>query len=122
MNPSKTALIEQRIETGLASPLRQPPYRVPCAQRDAVLKELQEMEARGLIEPSLSGWSAPIVAVGMKDGSLWLCVDYRQLNSVTWADPYPMLRIDELLDGTVYYHPGFNPELLAGACRRRVTA
>ena len=122
MNPSKTALIEQRIETGLASPLCQPPYRVPCAQRDAVLKELQEMEARGLIEPSLSGWSAPIVAVGIKDGSLWLCVDYRQLNSVTWADPYPMLRIDELLDGTVYYHPGFNPGLLAGACRRRVTA
>ena len=99
MNPSKTALIEQRIETGLASPLRQPPYRVPCAQRDTVLKELQEMEARGIIEPSLSGWSAPIVAVGMKDGTLWLCVNYRQLNSVTRADPYPMPRINELLDG-----------------------
>ena len=97
--PSKTTLIEHCIETGLASPLRQPPYRVPYAQRDAVLKELQEMEARGIIEPSLSEWPAPIVAVGKKDGTLRLCVDYRQLNSVTWADPYPMPRIDELLDG-----------------------
>ena len=97
--PGKTTLIEHYIETGLASPLRQPPYRVPYAQRDAVLKELQEMEAREIIEPSLSEWSAPIVAVGKKDGTLRLCVDYRRLNSVTRANPYPMLRIDELLDG-----------------------
>ena len=96
--PGKTNLIEHHIETGSASPLRQPPYRLPYAQRGAVLEELREMETRGLIEPSTSEWSAPIVAVEKKDGTLRLCVDYRRLNNVTRTDAYPMPRIDELLD------------------------
>ena len=39
--PGKTNLIEHHIETGSASPLRQPPYRLPYAQREAVLEELK---------------------------------------------------------------------------------
>ena len=33
-----------------------------------------------------------------KDGSLWLCVDYRQLNKVTIKNKYPLPRIDDLFD------------------------
>ena len=33
-----------------------------------------------------------------KDGSLWLCIDYRQLNRVTICNQYPLPRIDELFD------------------------
>ena len=55
------------------------------------------MEENGVIEPSSSDWAAPIVLV-KKDGTIRLCVDYRKLNSLSQADAYPMLWIDELID------------------------
>ena len=96
--PGQTSLIEHGIQTGEAPPIRLPPYRLPHAYRDIVQKELREMLAHGIIEPSTSDWAAPIVLVKKKDGSLRLCVDYRRLNSVSKADAYPMPRIDELID------------------------
>ena len=56
------------------------------------------MLAHIITELSTSDWAVPIVLVKKKDGSLRLCVDYRRLNSVSKADAYPMLRIDELID------------------------
>ena len=96
--PGRTSLAEHRIETGLAKPVRQPPYRLPHAYRETVQKELAEMERDGVIEPSTSEWASPIVLVPKKDGSLRMCVDYRRLNSVSEADAYPMPRIDDLID------------------------
>ena len=96
-NPKKTNLAENKISTK-SKPIKLPPYRIPHAYRDEVLKELEDMERNGVIEPSQSEWAAPIVIVKKKDGSLRICVDYRQLNSVTSIDAYPMPRIDELID------------------------
>ena len=36
--------------------------------------------------------------VKKKDGILWLCIDYRQLNKVTIKNKYPLPRIDDLFD------------------------
>ena len=53
---------------------------------------------KGLIRPSVSPWGAPVIFVKKKDGSLRLCIDYRQLNKVTIKNRYPFPRIDDLFD------------------------
>ena len=72
--------------------------RLPHAYRELVHKEIQEMLDEGMIEPSSSEWTSPIVLVNKKDGTLRLCVDYRQLNAGSQMDEYPMPRIDDLID------------------------
>lgn len=51
-----------------------------------------------MIQPSNSPWASPVVMVRKRDGTHRFCVDYRELNSVTKADTFPLPRIDDLLD------------------------
>ena len=53
----------------------------------------------GIIQPSHSSWAAPIVLVPKKDGSLRICVDYCKFNVVTTPDPFPIPRVEDLLNG-----------------------
>ena len=96
--PGKTNLVEYRIHTDSAPPLRLPAYRLPYAYRDRVKKELDDMLKLGIIEPSASEWASPMVVVAKKDGALRICVDFRRLNAISKYDAYPMQRIDELVD------------------------
>jgi len=57
---------------------------------------LQELLDKGFIRPSNSPWGAPVLFVKKKDGTLHLCIDYRQLNKVTKKNRYPLPRIDDL--------------------------
>ena len=49
----------------------------------------------GVIEPSDSPWSSPLLPVPKKDGTSRICVDYRALNKLTKLNAYPLPRIDE---------------------------
>nr|GEY99876.1 putative reverse transcriptase domain-containing protein [Tanacetum cinerariifolium] len=63
------------------------------------LKEkLHELLDLGFIRPSVSPWGAPVLFVKKKDGSMRLCIDYRNLNRVTIRNRYPLPRIDDLID------------------------
>ena len=59
---------------------------------------MKELLNKSFIRPSTSPWGALVLFVKKKDGSLRLCIDYRQLNRATIRNQYPLPRIDELID------------------------
>ena len=64
-------------------------------------KQLEELLEKQFIKPSVSSWGAPMLLVKKNDGSMRLCVDYRQLNKATIKNRYPIPRIDDLIDHLV---------------------
>ena len=60
--------------------------------------QLQELLEKRFIRPSVSPWGAPVLFVKKKDGTLRLCIDYRQLNKFIVKNKYPLPRIDDLFD------------------------
>lgn len=86
------------IDTGDARPRAFPPRRMAPAKRTLVEKETANMLASGVIRPSRSPWAAPVVIAPKKDGGIRFCVDYRELNTVTRKDVYPLPRIDDTVD------------------------
>ena len=60
--------------------------------------QLKELLDKGFIYLSVSPWGAPVLFVKKKDGTVRLCVDYRQLNKMTVKNKYPLPRIDDLFD------------------------
>ena len=79
-------------------PISKTPYRMIAHELVELKVQLEELLAKGLIRPSVSPWGAPVIFVKKKDGSLRLCIDYRQLNKVTIKNRYPLPRIDDLFD------------------------
>lgn len=96
--PGRTNIIEHHIHLKEAKPIRQPVYRVPERLLKVMKQELELMLELEVIEPSSSEWSNPIVLVPKKNGSLRFCLDFRKLNLVSKFDPYPMPRVDDLVE------------------------
>ena len=94
----QTDLVEMEIDTGSSRPIKQPPRRMPLAVRKEIARQVKSMQDNGVVVPSNSPWSSPVVMVRKKDGTHRFCVDYRRLNAVTQADQFPIPRIDDLLD------------------------
>nr|CAD1827491.1 unnamed protein product [Ananas comosus var. bracteatus] len=60
--------------------------------------QLQDLMDKGYVRPGVSPWGAPVLFVKKNNGSLRLCVDYRELNKVTIKNKYPLPRIDDPFD------------------------
>jgi hypothetical protein len=81
-----------------AKPVHIRPYRYPPSLKDEIEKQVAEMLSKGIIQPSSSGFSSPILLVKKKDGSWRFCVDYRYLNALTLKSIFPIPVFNELMD------------------------
>lgn len=94
--------VQHTIDTGDARPIAKRPYRVAYSQRQIIQQQLDDMLSKGIIQPSHSPWSAPVVLVPKKTDSgetKWrFCTDFRALNEITRKDVYPLPNIQETLE------------------------
>lgn len=81
--PGGSDNIYHEFHLNTAYPIRNKPYQIPYAVREAVRKEIQGMIDMDIIEPSESPHASSIVVAKKSDGSNRICIDYFNLNKVT---------------------------------------
>ncbi|KAA0036866.1 ty3-gypsy retrotransposon protein [Cucumis melo var. makuwa] len=67
-------------------PISRAPYRMAPAELKELKVQLQELLDKRFIRLSVSPWGAPVLFVKKKDGSMRLCIDYRELNKLRIKD------------------------------------
>lgn len=73
-------------------------YRpVPLPHREAVRKTIEDLLRKGVIRPSSSSASSPILLVSKPSGGVRMCVDYRKLNDITVKRRHPIPLLSETL-------------------------
>ncbi|KAJ9516227.1 hypothetical protein QJQ45_001146 [Haematococcus lacustris] len=98
-----------------------PMYRLSKPEHDELKQQIQDLLAKGMIEPSSSPYAAPVLFVQKKSGELRMCIDYRQLNKITLRDQYPLPRIDDLFDKLSSCKVFSSLDLQAGYHQIRIT-
>jgi hypothetical protein len=87
---SRNRILPHHINTGTNPPVKEPLRRHPYAHLAEIVRNVQEMLAAKVIEPTQSARSSNVLLVRKKDFSMRFCVDYRKLNSLTVKDSYPL--------------------------------
>lgn len=94
-----------RLKPG-TTPIKQRYYPCNPNKQEIINKEIDKMLADGIIEPSNSPWSSPIVLVPKKNKEVRFCIDFRRINEVSIKDSYPLPYISGILDklkGSKYF-------------------
>ena len=92
-----TTWTEHVIEVENARPIRQKAYPVSKKIQEEMHSQTREMLETGVIEPSNSGWSSPVVMVRKSNGKYRFCIDFRKVNMVSKPDAYPLPNMDQIL-------------------------
>ena len=73
--------------------------KMSTERAEAAKAEVQRLLDAGVIRPvQYPEWLANVVMVRKKNGKWWMCVDFIELNKHCQKDPYPLPRIDKLVD------------------------
>ncbi|CAC5417858.1 unnamed protein product [Mytilus coruscus] len=83
-----TDIVQHKINTNGAPPVKQAPRRLPIAQREEVEVEIHKMLNNDIIRPSQSPYSSPLVIVRKADSSIRVCCDFRRVNLDSVKDSY----------------------------------
>lgn len=94
----RTDRVKHVIDTGEAVPIKQRYYNVSPARQKLINEELDRMLTLGVVEPSQSAWSSPIMLLDKPDGSKRFVVDFRAVNAVSKKDAYPLPQVTTILD------------------------
>lgn len=70
------------------SPISKAPYRMTPSELTEMNEQLQELLDKGFIRPSMSPWGALFLFMKKKDGSIRMCINYRELNRVITNNKY----------------------------------
>ena len=81
-----------------ATPIAKSPYRIAPAKMQELSSQLRELLDKGFLRPNFSPRGAPVLFVKKKDGSIRMCIDYRELNNLTVKNRYPLPWIDDMFD------------------------
>jgi hypothetical protein len=81
-----------------ARPVNIRSYRYPPMLKDEIEHQVTQMLQQGIIQPSNSPFSSPVLLVKKKDGSWRFCVDYRYLNDLTVKGTFPIPVFEQLMD------------------------
>lgn len=97
--PGRTDLIEHNIRLKKGTvPIKQRYYPRNPAMQEIINSAVDEMLADGVIEPSSSAWSSPVVMIKKPSGNFRFCIDFRELNKCTEKDAYPLPQINPILE------------------------
>ena len=97
LSPHHPYDLKINLEEG-TQPLVSPIYSLSASEQEALKEFIEKNLNMGFIRPTSSPHSVPVLFVKKKDGSLYLCVDFRGLNCISKKDRYPLPLISDLLD------------------------
>ncbi len=75
-----------------------PPRNLPVHIREKVEVEIRKLLDADIIEECDEEWSSPIVPIKKKDGTIRLCVDYREVNAQTPLRRFWLPSLREIMD------------------------
>ncbi len=95
----RTSVVVHTIKTCEAKPFRRKLRPIPFARRQYLQQEVEKLLAIGAVseaDPGACPYASRTVTTPKKDGSIRMCVDYRDINAQTEKDAYPLPRIDQV--------------------------
>ena len=92
--PGRTDTVIHDIQLMTNEPIRPKMYPVPMHLQHHFDNEVDKLLELGIIQPSKSPYSAPVVLVKKPDGSYRMTIDYRGLNAITVFDAEPACNAD----------------------------